>query len=119
MSLGKIALSAVVACGVGHAVAAPALGVGACVGPKIVAVRQLPGGRTAFDGTAAPILAAPGGAPTGKSIPVGETYLVIAAQHGFLQLKASNNSGNLAPGTVVGWVALATVTYFYGPHNCE
>jgi hypothetical protein len=99
--------------------AAPTLGVGDCVGPKVVSVRQLPGNRTVFNGTPAPLFATPGGAPTGQSVPVGETYLVTESQRGSLRLKASVNSGKLAPGTVVGWVAASSVTYFWGPHNCE
>ncbi len=99
--------------------AAPTLGVGDCVGPKIVSSRQLPGNRTVFNGTPAPLFAAPGGPPAGQSVPVGETYLVTEVQRGFLHLKASTNSGKLAPGTVVGWVAASSVGYFWGPHNCE
>ena len=99
--------------------AAPTLGVGDCVGPKIVSSRQLPGNRTAFNGTPAPLFAAPGGSPTGQSIAVGDTYLVTEVQRRFLHLKASTNSGKLAPGTVVGWVSAPSVGYFYGPHNCE
>ena len=97
----------------------PRLGVGDCVGPKIVSLRQLPGNRTVFDGTPAALFATPGGASTGQAVAVGETYLVAELQRGFLHLKASGNSGKLAPGTVVGWVAASSVTYFYGPHNCE
>lgn len=99
--------------------ATPTLGVGDCVGPKIASVQQLPDGRTVFGGTPAPLFAAPGGTSNGRTVPVGETYLVVESRRGFLRLKASINSGNLAPGTVVGWVAASSVSYFYGPHNCE
>lgn len=110
---------ALLALGVTQAHAAPTLGVGDCVGPKVVSSRQLPGNRTVFNGTPAPLFAAPGGQPTGHSVPVGDTYLVTEAQHGFLRLKASTNSGSVVPGTVVGWVATSSVSYFWGPHNCE
>lgn len=101
-----------------HAVA-PTLGVGDCVGPKIVSSRQTAGGHTDFVGTPAPVFTAPGGQATGRTIPVGDTYLVTEVQNGFLHLKASTNSGAVAPGTVVGWVRTPSVTYFYGPHNCS
>ena len=110
---------AVLALGTVGAHAAPTLGVGDCVGPKIVSSRQLPGNRTVFVGTPAPLFSAPGGTSNGRTVPVGETYLVTESQRGFLLLKASTNSGILAPGTVVGWVAASAVTDFYGPHNCE
>ena len=99
--------------------AAPILGVGDCVGPKIVSSRRLPGNRIVFNGTPAPLFDAPRGSPTGKAIAVGDTYLVTEVQRGFLHLKASTNSGKLAPGTVVGWVSAPSVGYFWGPHNCE
>jgi hypothetical protein len=50
--------------------------------------------------------------PTGNAIAVRDTYLVTEVQRGFLHLKASVNSGKLAPGTVVGWVAAPSVSYF-------
>ena len=99
--------------------AAPTMGVGDCVGPKIVSSRQLPGNRTVLNGTPAPLFAAPGGPPAGQSVAVGETYLVTEVQRGFLHLKASTNSGKIAPGTVVLWVAASSVSCFRGPHNCE
>ena len=113
LSVAVVAM--VAACG---ASAAPTLGVGDCVGPKIVSSRQLPGGRTDFLGTPAPLFASPGGPPTGRTIPVGDTYLVTEVQGGFLHLKASTNSPGLAPGTVVGWVRAPSVAYFWAPHNC-
>ena len=116
---GLVAVALLALAATGAHAAAPTLSVGDCVGPKVLSSRQLPGGRTTFRGTPAPLFAAPGGAPTGQSIPVGDTYLVTEAQRGYLRLKASTNSGTLAPGTPVGWVAASAVTYFYGPHNCE
>ena len=113
-----VTIMAALAASHAHA-AAPTLGVGDCVGPKIISSRQLPGGHTDFVGTPAPVFAAPGGPPTGRTIPVGDTYLVTEVQNGFLHLKASTNSGAVAPGTVVGWVRTPSVTYFYGPHNCS
>jgi hypothetical protein len=119
MRLLRLTAVAVLTLGALGAHAAPTLGVGDCVGPKIVSSRQLPGNRTAFNGTPAPLFATPGGAATGQAIAVGETYLVTEVQRGFLHLKASVNSGKLAPGTVVGWVAASSVGYFWGPRNCE
>ena len=119
MNLGKLvglALPAVAAATTAHA--APPLGVGDCVGPKITTVEQLPGNKAVFHGTPAPLLAAPGGKPTGRSIPPGETYVVFEAERGFLHLKASGNSGGRTRETVAGWVSSASVAYFYGPHNC-
>lgn len=115
---GIAALASLVFAATG-AQAAPPLGVGDCVGPKILSSRQFPGGRTTFRGMPAPLFASPGGQPTGRSVPVGDTYLVTEARRGYLRLKASTNSGDVAPETVVGWVAAPSVTYFYGPHNCE
>lgn len=119
MNLGKtacLALTAVVAASTVHA--APALGVGDCVGPKVISVEQLPGNRAVFHGTPALLLAVPGGRSTGQSILPGETYVVFEAERGFLHLKASGNSGSMARDAVAGWVSAASVSYFWGPHNC-